>query len=167
MSLHVFAFRGWMDCKARSGVFLGPSVDVSMSMSFSLLASSAIAVPKLFSQSKRGQHLAVIGGNEEWSTTFHHNNSTRPFSPPSLHTDRDTHPSPPPPPQKFPSWPVPDLSGKYPVVGSGPGPSVHFPDHDPVFERPAKRVRITGKSSAVRRALVSGGGLPTLYRWKR
>ena len=34
--------------------------------------------------------------------------------------------------KKFPSWPVPDLSGHYPVVGSGPGPSVHFPDHDPV-----------------------------------
>ena len=49
--------------------------------------------------------------------------------------------------KKFPSWPVPDLSGRYPVVGSGPGPSVHFPDHDPVIERPAKRVRITGKSS--------------------
>ena len=52
-------------------------------------------------------------------------------------------------PKKFPSWPVPDLSGHYPVVGSGPGPSVHFPGHDPVFERPAKRSRITGKSSAV------------------
>ena len=49
------------------------------------------------------------------------------------------------------------VSGKYPVVGSGPGPGVHFPDHDPVFERPAKRVRITGKSSAVRRALVFWG----------
>ena len=63
--------------------------------------------------------------------------------------------------KKFQSWPVPDLSCNYPVVGSGPGPSVHFPDHDPVFERPAKRVRITGKSSAVRRALVSGDCLPT------
>ena len=64
---------------------------------------------------------------------------------------------------KFPSWPVPDLSGKYPVVCSGPGPSVHFPDHVPVFERPPK----PGKSSAVRRALVSGDGLPTPKRWKR
>ena len=34
--------------------------------------------------------------------------------------------------KKFPSWPVPDLSSRYPVVGSGPGPSVHFPDRDPV-----------------------------------
>ena len=69
--------------------------------------------------------------------------------------------------KKFPSWPVPDLSDHSSVVGSGPGPSVHFPDHDPVFERPAKRLRITGKSSAVRRALVSGDGLPTPKRWKR
>ena len=53
------------------------------------------------------------------------------------------------------------------MVGPGPGPSVHFPDHDPVIERPAKRFRITGKSSAVRRALVSGDGLPTPNRWKR
>ena len=53
------------------------------------------------------------------------------------------------------------------MVGSGPGPSVHFPDHDPVFECPAKRFRITGKSSAVRRELVSGDGLPTPKRWKR
>ena len=59
--------------------------------------------------------------------------------------------------KKFPSWPVPDLSGHHPMVGSSPGPSVHFPDRDPVFERPAKRFRITGKSSAVRRELVSGG----------
>ena len=69
--------------------------------------------------------------------------------------------------KKFPSWPVPDLSGHYPVVGSGPGPSVHFPDHDPVFERPAIRVRITGNSSAVRRELVSEDGLPTPKRWNR
>ena len=52
------------------------------------------------------------------------------------------------------------------MVGSGPGPCVHFPDNDPVFERPAKRLRITGKSSAVRRALVCGDGLPTPKRWK-
>ena len=63
--------------------------------------------------------------------------------------------------KKLPSWPVPDLSGKYPVVGSGPGPSVHFPDHDPVVQRPAKRFRITGKSSAHRRETFSGDGLPT------
>ena len=62
------------------------------------------------------------------------------------------------------------FSKKFPsasVVGSGPGPRVHFPDHDPVMERPAKRFRITGKSSAVRRALVSVGDLPTPERWKR
>ena len=58
--------------------------------------------------------------------------------------------------RKLPSWPVPDLSGRNSVVGSGPGPSVHFPDHDPVIERPAKRFRITGKSSAVRREPFSG-----------
>ena len=28
--------------------------------------------------------------------------------------------------RKFPSWPVSDLSVRYPVVGSGPGPSFHF-----------------------------------------
>ena len=67
----------------------------------------------------------------------------------------------------FPSWPVPDLSGRYPVVGSGPGPSFHFLDRDPVRERPAKRFRITGKSSAVTRAQVSFGDLPTPKRWKR
>ena len=58
--------------------------------------------------------------------------------------------------KKCPSLPVSDLSGHSPVVGPGPGPSVHFPDHDPVFERPAKRLRITGKSSALRREPFSG-----------
>ena len=53
------------------------------------------------------------------------------------------------------------------MVGSGPGPSVHFLDRDPVMERPAKRFRITGKRSAVRRARVSFGDLPTPKRWKR
>ena len=69
--------------------------------------------------------------------------------------------------KKFPSWPVPDLSGHFPVVGSGPGPNINFPDNDPVLERPAKRLRITGKSSALRRELISGDGLPTPKRWKR
>ena len=69
--------------------------------------------------------------------------------------------------KKFPSWPVPDLSSRYPVVGSGPGPSFHFPDRDPVRERPAKRFRITGKSSAVTRAHDSFGDLPTPKRWKK
>ena len=58
--------------------------------------------------------------------------------------------------KKFPSWPVSDLSGYSPVVGHGPGPSVHFPDHDPVLERRAKRLRITGKSSALRRVNLLG-----------
>ena len=69
--------------------------------------------------------------------------------------------------KKLPSWPVPDLSCWYPVVGSSPGPSFHFLDRDPVRERPAKRFRITGKSSAVTRAHVSFGDLPTPKRWKR
>ena len=62
---------------------------------------------------------------------------------------------------------MPDLSGRYPVVGSGLGPSFHFPDRDPVRERPAKRFRITVKSSAVTRAHDSLGDLPTPKRWKR
>ena len=69
--------------------------------------------------------------------------------------------------KKCPSWPVSNLSDHSPVVGSGPGPSVHFPDCDPVLERPAKRFRITGKSSAFRREQGSGDGLPTPKRWKR
>ena len=69
--------------------------------------------------------------------------------------------------KKLPSWSVSDLSGYLPVVGPGPGTSVHFPDHDPVLERPAKRLRITGKSSALRREPFSGDGLPTPKRWKR
>ena len=69
--------------------------------------------------------------------------------------------------KKFPSWPVSTLPGCFPVVGPGPGPRVHFPDHDPVLERPAKRFRITGKRSALRRERGSGEGLPTPKRWKR
>ena len=69
--------------------------------------------------------------------------------------------------KKFSSWLVPDLSSRTSVVGSGPGFSVHFLDRDPVMERPAKRFRITGKSSAVKRARVSFGDLPTPKRWKR
>ena len=53
------------------------------------------------------------------------------------------------------------------MVGPGPGSSTHFSDHDPVFERPAKRLRITGKSSAHRREPFSGDSLPTPKRWKR
>ena len=44
------------------------------------------------------------------------------------------------------------------MVGPGPGLSFHFPDHDPVLERPAKRFRITDKRSALRREP---------KRWKR
>ena len=69
--------------------------------------------------------------------------------------------------KKFPSWSVSDPSGYLPVVGPGPGPSVHFPDHDPVLERPAKRLRIIGKGSALRREPFSGDGLPTNKRWRR
>ena len=69
--------------------------------------------------------------------------------------------------EKFPSWSVSDLPGYLPMVGPGPGPSVHFPDHDPVLERPAKRLRVTGKSSAFRREPFSGDGLSTPTRWKR
>ena len=43
---------------------------------------------------------------------------------------------------------------------------MHFPDHDPVVQRPAKRFRITGKSSAQKREPFSGDGLPTPKRWK-
>ena len=69
--------------------------------------------------------------------------------------------------KKFPFWSVSTLPSCLPVVGPGPGLSVHFPDHDPVLERPAKRLRITGKSSALRREPFSGDGLPTPKRWKR
>ena len=69
--------------------------------------------------------------------------------------------------KKLPSWLVSHLSCCMPVVAPGPGTSVHFPDHDPVLERPAKRLRITGKSSALRREPFSGDGLPTPKRWKR
>ena len=54
-----------------------------------------------------------------------------------------------------------------PVDFSGPGSRVHFPEHDPVVQRPAKRFRITGKSSVHKRELSSGDGLPTRKRWKR
>ena len=53
--------------------------------------------------------------------------------------------------KKIPSWPVSHFSGGLPVVGPGPGSRFHYPDLDPVVERPAKRFRITGKRSSVRR----------------
>ena len=59
------------------------------------------------------------------------------------------------------------LPGCLPVVGPGPGLCFHYPDHDPVVERPAKRFRITGKRSALRREQGFGDGLPTPKRWKR
>ena len=43
----------------------------------------------------------------------------------------------------------------------------HFPDGDPVNERPAKRFRITGESLADKRARDTFGELPTPLRWKR
>ena len=64
---------------------------------------------------------------------------------------------------RFPSWVI----SPHPVVPvplSGPGPSVHFPDHDPEISRSAKRFRITGKSSVHKRELLSGDGLPTPKR---
>ena len=48
--------------------------------------------------------------------------------------------------KRFPSWPVPNLASNTPAVGASPGPRFHFPDRDPVNERPAKCFRITGKS---------------------
>ena len=68
--------------------------------------------------------------------------------------------------KKLPSWSVSTLPG-FPVGVPGPGPRMHFPDHDPVVQRPAKRFRIKGKSSAHRREPFSGDGLPTPKRWKR
>ena len=53
------------------------------------------------------------------------------------------------------------------MVGPGPGFSFHFPDCDPAVTRPARRFRITGKRSALRREHGSGEGLPTPKRWKR
>ena len=61
--------------------------------------------------------------------------------------------------KKFPSWPVSPSPGCIPVVGPGPGLSFHFPDRDPDVKRPAKRFRITGKRSALRREQGSGEGL--------
>ena len=67
---------------------------------------------------------------------------------------------------KFPSWTV-SPHPVFPAPFSGPGSSVHFPDHDPVGQRPAKRFRITGKSSVHKRELCFGDSLPTPKRWKR
>ena len=36
--------------------------------------------------------------------------------------------------KKFPPWSISSLPGCLLMVDPGPGPSVHFPDHDPVFE---------------------------------
>ena len=69
--------------------------------------------------------------------------------------------------RKFPSRPVSTLPGCLPVVGPGPGLGFHYPDHDPVVERPAKRFRIPGKRSALRREQGFGDDLPTPKRWKR
>ena len=68
--------------------------------------------------------------------------------------------------KKMPSWSV-STHPVVPVGVPGSGSRVHFPDHDPVVQRPAKRFRITGKSSAQKREPISGDGLPTPKRWKR
>ena len=60
--------------------------------------------------------------------------------------------------KKFPSWPV---------VGPGLDSVFIIRNRDPDVERPAKRLRITGKRSALRREQGSGEGLPTPKRWKR
>ena len=67
---------------------------------------------------------------------------------------------------KLPSWSV-STHPVVPVGVPGSGSRVHFPDHDPVVQRPAKRFRIIGKSSAHKREPISGDGLPTPKRWKR
>ena len=66
----------------------------------------------------------------------------------------------------FPKGFIPDLSSIVPVVGASPGPRFHFLDRDPGNERSAKRFRITGKSSADKRARVVTGDLPTPKRWQ-
>ena len=55
----------------------------------------------------------------------------------------------------------------FPVSVPDLGPSLPFPDHDFGVQRPVRRFRITGKSSAHKREPVSGDGLPTPKRWKR
>ena len=64
--------------------------------------------------------------------------------------------------KKLPSWPVSTLPG-FPLGVPGPDPSMHFPGHVSVVQRPAK----PGKSSALRREPISGDGFPTPKRWKR
>ena len=48
------------------------------------------------------------------------------------------------------------LLGQKTARAGGSLPAPLSADHDPVIERPAKRFRITGKSSAIRHAVVSG-----------
>ena len=67
---------------------------------------------------------------------------------------------------RFPSWTV-SPHPVLPVPLSRPGSSVHLPDHGPVVQRPAKRYRITGKSSVHKREPSSRDGLQTPKRWKR
>ena len=62
---------------------------------------------------------------------------------------------------------MPNLTSSTPAVGTSPGPMFYFLDIDPVNERPAKRFRITGESSADKRARDAFGDLPTPERWKR
>ena len=52
------------------------------------------------------------------------------------------------------------------MVGSSPDSRFHFLNGDPVNERPVKRFRITGKSTAGKRAVETVGELTTPKRWK-
>ena len=52
------------------------------------------------------------------------------------------------------------------MVGSSPASGFHFPDRD-LCERPVKRSRITGTSSADRRPHELSDELATPERWKR
>ena len=53
------------------------------------------------------------------------------------------------------------------MVGATRDFPIRFPDHDPVEQRPAKRLRITGKCSAHKCSLEVVGELPTPKRWNR
>ena len=69
--------------------------------------------------------------------------------------------------KRFPSWPVSDLISGTLVVGSSPVSRFHFLDGDLVSERPVKRFRIAGKSTAGKRTAEFLGKPPTLKRWKK
>ena len=72
--------------------------------------------------------------------------------------------------KKFPSWTVPDLSCRYSVVGSGPGPSVHFPHRVPLMElKLEKHVKaLCGDDCKVDRCceILSESGVPCGLRFR-